>query len=235
MPDGTFTAGEVMDRAASLLNDTARSRYSYTAQLPYLKTALDDFKMKLEVNNVPITNQTSQIIPVNIGDIQITGPGGAPPNYPGTLVEIQAMWERLQDSSDAFLPMSQFEFLPPIYNYLPTFNLGFFSWQNETIFFNPLGTTTAREVKIDFISSVFGDILDENTPIGMINGKNFLAFRTAALCAQFIAENKTRADELNINAVASFDDFLAINIKGKQSVTTRKRPFRAAYRARGPY
>lgn len=233
MPDGTFTAGEVMDRAASLMNDTARSRYTYAAQLPYLKMALDKFKQELELNNVPITNQTSQIIPVNIGDNQITGPGGAPPNYPGTLVEIQGIWERLQGSTDPFFPLTPFEFLPHGLDDIAIDSLSYYSWQNEIIMFNPMGATTARDVKIDFISSVFGDIVDENTPIGMINGKNFLSFQTAAYLARYIAENNTRAGELDGDAQDAMDTMLGINVKGKQAITTRKRPFRSSYKARG--
>jgi hypothetical protein len=98
--------------------------------------------------------------------------------------------------------------------------------------FCPAGYTSAREVKLDFIRDPF-TILDENTVISLINGKNFLGYRTAAICAQFIMQNAEKSDELNQFAQLAADQSMGISVKGKQSISTRKRPFRASYRGRG--
>jgi len=52
------------------------------------------------------------------------------------------------------------------------------------------------------------------------------------LMASNIAENPTRAQELNGDAIRSIDRALGITIKGRQSQVTRRRPFRAGYKSR---
>jgi hypothetical protein len=228
----SYTASEIMDMAASLLNDTAKSVYTYTAQLPYLKMAAEELKLEFQLNNLPVTNTTSQIIPVNVGDIQINPPDGAPPNYPGDLVEIQTLWERAQDSSEPWLPVTPKEFLPHIIDDIPQSMITYYCWQGNIIKLCPAGYTSAREVKIDFINDPF-TILDENTPIQIINGKNFLGYRTAGLCATFVQQNEERRDACNNAAQIAMDQVTGIGTKGRQSMATRRRPFRAAYRMRG--
>jgi hypothetical protein len=229
---GTYPASEVMDMAASLLNDTAKSRYTYAVQLPYLKIAAEELKMEFQLNNLPITNVTSQIIPINIGDIQINPPDGPMPTYPGDLVEIQNLWERAQNSTDPWIPIVQLEFLPHSLDDIPQAMITYFVWQGQIIKLCPAGYTSAREVKLDFINDPF-TILDENTFISVINGKNFLGFRTAGILAQFIMQNAEKAEECNKFAQLAADQSFGISIKGKQAISTRKRPFRASYRGRG--
>lgn len=233
MPAGPFTAGSVMDRAASLLNDTARSVYTYDAQLPYLRMAVDELQEEMQLNNVAVTNVTSQIIPVNIGDIAINPPTGSPPTYAGDLVQIQQIWERAQDSTDPFLPMVQREFLPHELDNIPLYNLGYWVWNEQIIKFNPSGALTAREVKIDYIADAIATPTDSGSPIGVMNSQSFLQFRTAALCAEFIKRDKEAADALNTNAQMAIDRLVGIDTKGRQSFGSRRRPFRASYRGRG--
>ncbi len=234
MPAGIFTAGEVMDQAAANLNDYAKTIYTYTAQLPHLRTAMDALKLEFQLNNCPVTNVTSQIIPLNVGDDHINPPGMSPPNYPGDLIEIQGVWQRLQNSDEAWLPLRSVEFMPHYLegenqNYGPY--LPYYSWQQEMLKF-PL-VQVAMEIKIDFISEVIGNIKNENDSIGIINTKMALAFKTAELCARLLGENPTRADELKLEWQIAIDQVIGINVKGKQDMPARKRPFRAGYRRRG--
>ena len=223
-----------MDRSASLMNDTARVTYTYTAQLPYLNMAFDELQEAFELNNIPVTNETSAVITVPIGTIVI-GPvdgigASSAPNYPSDLVEIQGLYERLAGSNEPFVPMTQREFLPHAIDNLATEALQYWIFQNQRI--ELIGALTAREVKIDYIKKVFSDAIAESSVIGVINARGFLYYRTAALCAQFIAENKTRADELNNFAQIAMDKVIGIGVKGKQSIMTRRRPFMSAYKRR---
>ncbi len=231
MSAGIFTAAEVMDRAAGLLNDYARTIYTYTAQLPHLRTAMDALKQEFQLNNCPVTNVSSQIIPLDIGVDHINPPGMSPPNYPGDLTEIQEVWQRLQDSEEQWMPLRSFEYMQ---HNLDTLNVGpyllYYSWQQEIIKF-PVATV-ALEIKLDFISEVVGNIENENDYIGIINTKNALAFKTAELCARFLGENPTRANELKLEWQTAIDTVIRINIKGKQNMPARKRPFRSGYRNR---
>jgi len=237
MPSTTdLTAAQVMDRSASLMNDTAKTVYTYVAQLPYLNMAVDELQEIFELNNIPVTNQTqSPPITVAAGIIVINPLIGYPPNtapnYPIDLVDIQGLYERLAGSTEPFIPMTQREFLPHSLDNLPTESLGYWIWQDQRIKF--IGSSIAREVKIDYIKKIFPDELVSSSAIGIINARGFLYYRTAALCSQFIGENSSRASELNTFATLALDRITGIGIKGKQAIMTRRRPFMATYKSRG--
>ena len=224
-----------MDKAASLMNDTAKTTYTYVAQLPYLNMAFDELQELFELNNIPITNQTTSppiTVPVGtvvIGSVSGIGISGAP-NYPADLIDIQGVYERLSGSNDPFVPMHQREFLPHALDNIPTESLDYWVWQTQQIKF--IGALTPRQVTIDYIAAIFVDELTDATVIGIINAKTFLYYRTAALCAQFISENPTRADQLNTFAILALDRVTGISVKGKQSIMTRRRPFMSAYKRR---
>jgi len=233
-----LTAATVMDRAASLMNDTAKTTYTYVAQLPYLNMAADELEESFELNNVPITNQTSAVIEVPVGTTIINPTSGWPtsavnatPYYPDDLIEIQQLWQRLNGTTDPFIPMTRDEFLKHIFDDLPVDSLIWWIWQDQRI--KLIGALTAREVKVDYIKALIPNELTASSTIGIINARSFLYYRTAALCSQFIGENKTRADELNIFAGLALDRSMGISTKGRQAITTRRRPFMASYKTRG--
>lgn len=226
-----ITAGSVMNLAASLLNDTARSVYSYTAQLPYLNIALQDLRKLLELNNSPVTNETSAIITIPSG-ITFLAFGTVAPKLPDDLIEIQQLWERIA-GVEPFLPMRKVEFIP---HYLEDIEINQFlvwAWINNEIRFLPANIDI--DVKIDYIHSLFTNVTDENSILGVINSDSYLQYRTAALCAEYIGENPTRAMSLNIQAKEAFDILIGIDNKGRQAIYTRRRPFRAAWKNRGLY
>jgi len=231
----SLTAAQVMDKVASLMNDTAKTTYTYIAQLPYLNMAFDELQESFELNNIPVTNQTTPIvILVPIGTIAIGPVDGVgmtvAPNYPIDLVEIQGLYERLAGSNEPFVPMSQREFLPHAIDDIPTEALQYWIFQDQQI--KLIGALTPREVKIDYIKAIFQDDLISCSIIGVINARSFLYYRTAALCAQFIGENENRASDLNSFAELALDRVTGIGVKGKQSIVTRRRPFMSSYKRR---
>lgn len=234
MGSTSFTAADVLDKSASLMNDTAKTVYTYSAQLPYLNIALAEIEEHFQLNNVPTTNQASASITVPIGTTEVNpvdGPGiVTPPNYPSDLIEIQGLYERASGSSDSFLLIKKVEFLPKISDDASINSIQYWSWQDQRIKFHAV--ISIRELRLDYIKSLFSEITNPNTVIGLINAKSFLAFRTAALCSEFIGENKTRADSLNEFAVAAGERVTGIGIKAKQNITTRRRPFMANYKNR---
>lgn len=215
-----------MDLSASLMNDTAKTVYTYVAQLNYFKMALTDLDMEFQLNNVPVTNKhtSTPLVPVGTTAIPI----------PGDLVEIQKISERLAGSNDPYVEMVKKEFIPGYLNQ-PADSLLYYEWIGQLIQFSEGGAQTPRQLKIDYIRSMFLNVSDQNTPVNVINTKNFLAFRTAALCARFIGEDTERADSLDSQANDYMDTILGIGTKGRQNIATRRRPFRASYRSRGIY
>jgi len=230
----SLTAARVMDRAASLMNDTLKTVYTYTAQMPYLNMALSELQEVFQLNNIPVTNESSVPIIVPVGTKSINpfdGVGsGPPPNYPQDLVEIQQIFERLSGTNNSWVPLGKRDFLPHAVDDLPTDSLQFWSWQNQRITF--IGATSVREVKLDYIKTLFPEVTNQAAELGVINAETFLFYRTAALCTQFIGENESRATELNNFAVLALDRVTGIGTKARQSINTRRRPFMSSYKRR---
>ena len=233
MSTTSLTAGDVMDRAAALMNDPAKTDYTYAAQLPYLNMAIDELVESLEESNSSPTNMTSSTITVAVGESMITPTEHATaPHYPVDLIEIQEVGERLAGTEDSFLPLSRREF-PQAF---PASNsLLFWAWEDQCIKFNPNGATSDREVQLRYVRAAISQAITELSVIGTINARSFLAYRTASLCSMYIGENPTRASALDSDAEAALERITGINNKGRQQIMTRHRPFRAAYKSRGGF
>jgi hypothetical protein len=230
MSTSDLLAGTVMDKAASLMNDTARTVYSYTAQVPYLQMAMDELQEEFQLHNMAVTEETSAVIPINTGLTEIIFNGGVGfPTLPTDFIEPKQLWERFRNS-DPFVPMRKVEYLP---HYLGGVNINqflVFTWSHQKIEFLP--SNTDNDIKIDYIKALFTTIANENSLINVINAKTFLEYRTAGLLAEFIERNLTSANAMNAYAVLAKDRVVGINSKGKQQISTRRRPFRSAYKRR---
>src|SRR6516162_1563894 len=233
MSAADLLASEVMDRAASLLNDTAKNIYTYVAQLPYLNIAVQELQEEFELSNIPITEETSAIIWVAAGVSAITyNAAGTPqnPTLPSDMVEPAQLWER-QHGIDPFIPMTKRDYIPHYLEDIESEQFIYFVWQDQQIRFLP--AVQDNDIKIDYIKQLFNIITDRDTQINIINSRTFLEYRTAALCAEFIERNLTSAQGLNNYAIMGMDRAKGIGIKGKQTIVTRRRPFRAGYKKRG--
>lgn len=223
----SYTAGDVMDTAAALLNDQAKQRFTYTVQLPYMKKAFRELRQLLESNNVPVTSLVAELLNVPVGTTELSYI--TTPALPANLVSIRQLWER-PAGVDSWTPMQKVETLPYSLDGAPTANFILYSWQGNTI--RLLETTQENDLKIDYIDQLDA-VVDENSTITVINGQTFLENRVAALCAQFVSEDKQRADDLNTEANNALDTLTIIESKAKQSIYTRRRPFRQAWKVRG--
>lgn len=229
MGSTSLTAANVMDRAASLMNDTARTVYTYEAQMPYLNMALTELQEHFQLTNIPITNETSAAITIPVGTTEIIpfdeGPGV---HYPQDLIDIVEISERDAGSDDNFIPLTRKNFLD---SDTDRQSLAVFVWEGQKIKFPEV--TTAREVRIKYIKTLFPRITNHAALLGVMSAESFLFYRTAALCTRYIGENPTRADSLDSDATGALDRVTGIGTKSKQSITTRRRPFMASYKRRG--
>ena len=228
--------GNIMDVSASLLNDTAKTVYTYTAQKPYLRLALQELRELYELNNIPVTQATSVVVQINAGVTAIVyNATGTPtnPKLPDDLVEPAQLWERAR-GIDPYVPMSKRDYLPHDLEGVQANCFIYYTWNGQQI--EVLPANQNNDIKIDYIKQMFPDAgaaIDENTSIAVVNAASFLEYRTAALCAEFIERNSTSSNSLNASALLAIDRATGIGVKGKQNIMTRRRPFRAAYKKRG--
>jgi hypothetical protein len=225
------TAIQVISGVASLMNDTAQTVYTNDAVLPYLNMALDELQEYYELNNVPVTNETSAILMVPKNTSRIASIGTTP-LLPADLVEIQNLWES-DKGMFQWMPVVRKEFISQN-NSTQIDAFIVWSWMGNEIRLIP--STIDKDLKIDYVQSIFSTpilIGQISADLGVKNATSYLKYKTAALCAKYIGENSSRSDELNLLAIQGMDRALGISTKGRQAIVTRRRPFRAAYKTRG--
>lgn len=230
MAASDLLAGTVMNTAASLMNDTARTVYTYAVQVPYLNLAMHELREEFELNSVSTVQQTSTIINMPAGAIQITYNAVGQPRLPDDMIEPQELWER-QEGIDPFIPMTKLDYLPHNLEGMETNQFIYFIWNGQAI--QVLPSNQDNDIKIDYIKQLFVPVVNEASIINVINAQSFLEYRTAGLLAEFIERNLTSATSMNNYATLALDRATGIKVKGKQSISTRRRPFRSGYKKMG--
>ena len=227
----SLTAGEVMDRAAVLMNDAAKTDYNYPTLLPMLNMALDELQGVNSDSQSSGTMLTTNPILIPKGSLAMWPTESVNlPHYPADLIEVQEIMERAAGSNDKFIPLTRYEF-HPVGD--PSDTLAGWAWEQRIIKFRgPAGATTDREVRIKYFQYLLGQAFNEQTVIGTIDARAFLSYKTAAFAAMFIGENPERAKILDNAAEEAMERMTSIQNKGRQNIMTRHRPFRATYKAR---
>lgn len=220
-------ASEVMDLSAAALNDVSKTVYSYTIQIPYLRLALQELQEIYELNSLAVTEKSSAPIPVNSGVTEIIFNAPSQPRLPDNLIEPEELWERARNQ-DPWIPMTRKDYIPHDLEGVQTNQFIYWVWQENKI--KLLSSNADNDIKIDYVGSLFPKFIRSDTVIPVINGQNFLAFRTAGLIAELVENNKPKADSHNSNASLALDRITGITIKSKQQIVVRHRPFRASYK-----
>lgn len=213
-------ASAIMDRSAAFLNDVNKTLYSYANQLPYLKSAYDRLQMYLQMNGALTLKDTSSVIDVDANATEI--------NPPSDLVSIIEIKERERDSTDLWADTKEVDELPEMD---PVDNIQYWMWEEEKI--KIIAPLTNREVKVHYYKSATA-INSESSSVSILNSTEYLALKTAALCAKYIGENLSRAAELEAEAREALGLMLNIDVKSRQGFGVRQKPYGAG-RREGPH
>lgn len=222
-----ITSGSIMDRAAALNNDPAKTAYTYTKQLPFLNSALQELQEEFELNDIPVTRDIDTVltIPANTGEISFS----STPSLPSDLVEPKLLWER-PSGIDPYVPMSRVDYLPQQLAGVEIPQFIWYVWEDQKI--RVLPASQDNDIKINYTKFLFGQLSNTSgtDTISVINSRGFLEYRTGALIASLLAENPTRAQELNSAAGIALQRIEGIGTKGRQAINIRRRPFRAGWK-----
>lgn len=233
-----MTYDDVLNSSAALLNDASKSEYTNIIQLPYLNIALSELQEIFELNNIPVAQKSSAVINVVAGQTAVTFEPDVPivgvDYLPSDLIEINELFSSPEGQS-SWLSVTKKEYLTSqeLDGGAEISFISVWAWLDQEI--RILACNQDNDIKLDYIKSLFPVIDDSNSDdtLTIINSATFLNYRTAALCAEYLAENPTRAASLNGNASLALDRSLGISTKSKQSIIYRRRPFRAAWKRRG--
>lgn len=209
----SYTAGDVMNLSAALLNDRLKSLFSFEIQLPYLRSANDDLDLEIQDAGWSIVDSVCNV-PVAIGATTVTLPCAF---FLPTFLE-----QRIATSTDddAFSTIMERNIEP---SYEATQDIAYWAFRNNLINITP--STEAKTVRVTFRRNII-DLGDQTTVAEINKAKNFLAFRTAALIAEFVGNNKEIADSLNLQAVVSLEKLTSVMVKNTQGFRARRKPFR---------
>lgn len=223
---------EIITAVAGLMNDLPlQTKYTNSAVLPYLNMALDELQELFELNEIPVTYETSAAIRIPAGVKRLGH--DTTPAFSSDLIEIRQLWES-SPGLEQWVPITKRDTLP---HYLQNNTLisQFLFWSLEQGRVRFIAANAPIDVKIDYTASMFKTpilIKDINVNLPFTNIKTYLEYKTGALCAMFIAENETRAVALDSLTGTALSRALGIPLKGMQSIITRRRPFRAAFKTR---
>ncbi len=211
------TSGNIMDKAAILLNDKNKIEWTYTVLISYLSLSLDELELEYGNNSMPTLKEVSGVVDVA---------ASATPTVLATPADILVpieVFERADGSTSEsdWVKIQDKEWED---NKVPEATLGQYTWREEAI--NLPGCTTARELRIRYykkIADATSVLGTDNLTIG--NAVLFLSYRTAALAAEFGGEQKRRAESLNLYADEYLDKAISRDIKSTQGRPRRRKPF----------
>lgn len=227
-----ITPAQVMQLAASDMNDTARTNYTNEALLPYFNMAVEELFQVMEENNIPITNKSSAAItcPAGITEIPYYSTTQPEPLLPADLIEIEKIWES-NDGGTNWTQLQQVDTIDPNIAYNQNISsFGMYKWMGTHI--QVPQSTTDILLRIDYIRRIITiPMTIEQIGIPLpTQAILFLAHKTAALCAMLSAQNETRAGACAELASQALERELNIPTKGRQTIATRRRPFRMNYK-----
>jgi hypothetical protein len=229
MATPNFTAGAVMTKVRSLLNDTAGQVYNNTVQVPYINMAMLELREYLELSNSPVTNFSDTVLTIPAGTTLINYI--TTPALPQDLVDIRQVWFR-STGQGPYVPLTKRDFLPHWLDGQDLYSFLFWAWYDNAIHLP--SSSQINDLKLDYIKEI-AEVVDANSQISLINGQSFLNYRTAALLCRYVKNDTEKAEDMDVNAQTSLDRTIGIESKGRQAITTRRRPFRQAYKNRGRY
>lgn len=225
------TPAEIIDIAASALNDTPQYTYTDVVSLPYLNMALRELQEIFQLNNVPVTNETSALIEVPAGIDKLGF--NTLPGLPRNLIEIRNLWES-QAGLNQWTPMGKRDFIPhSLEDNTQISQFLIWAWLNQEI--RLIAANADNDLKLDYIQNLFAlpiliGAIDVDLQI--INTESYLGFKTAAFMSWMIEEDEFKSVRLEGEANDALYRSLGISTKGRQSIVTRRRPFRSSFKRR---
>lgn len=224
------TPAQIISGVAALQNDVPQDVYTNTAVLPYLNMAIRDLQEEFELNDIPVTFDVSSSLNVPAGT-SVVG-FSTTPALPSDLVEIKRLWES-PENLNQWTPMTRRDFLPHYLENSTTISqFLIWAWVEQQI--KLIVANADIDLKLDYLKSILPvqTIGTINTDLAVINSQSYLEFKTASYCSYYIGENEARAQQQEAIAERNLGRVLQINIKGRQEIRTRRRPFRAAFKSR---
>ena len=204
-------AGQVLDKARPLLNDTSGQEYTNQVLLPYLQMAYEDLSNRLIRHGVQYIKDAESIASMPQGSEQI--------QVPQDLITPDTIDQRAS-ASEAWYPLPQGGRVDPPDTETNVDTVSWI-WREGTILLSsPL--PEAREFFLRYKRSL-APLTRENSPVEVPNAGTALAYQTAGLVKEHVMHNPIEAAGLYDKFDKSLNDIIGIETKAKQALPGRRR------------
>jgi hypothetical protein len=210
------TAGSIMMRAATHLNDINQLVYNNEVLLPMLINAFDELEEELSVYEVTPLRRESIIILVPAGSLEL-------PQMPIDFVEAIALHERPMGSMDLWTQVKESVVIDANRGINPVSSVVQWTIRGPEIAINP--PSTDREAMLQYITGLT-EPTQEEISIDIEQSRRFLALTTARNAARDLGNSITKANSFE-NDIGRARDRLVRRLQ-KQTQTgmgTRRRPY----------
>ena len=229
---------DIVGTVAVLMNDYAQTQYTNSVCLPFLNLALAELQEIFELNGLPVTNEESAIITIpyvaSPAPLIVQVGFNTVPSLPADMIEIQELWES-PSCINQWTRVDKKDFLPK-YLLDSTQISQFLVWAWEQGQINLIAANQPNDLRLDYTANMFNlpiTIGNIGVNLPFTNIGTYLDYKTASLAAFFIAENESRSAALNSLAETALNRAIGIPVKGMQSITIRRKPFRFSFKHRG--
>lgn len=206
-------ASNVMDRSRAVLNDINTRLFDNDVLLPYLKIANDDLSDELVDISGTLQKEVTSDIALSANTTTLSLPDDM-------IVPIECFEKNIGQSDSYYKLITQKSFTP---NDVAGQDLKYWDWREQSIRF--IGATQNKLVRVRYYRLITA-ITVEGSVIELTHALNYLAYHTAALAAEHIAENTQKAATLEAVAIRKLNKLLNKEVKQNQSTPVRRKGFR---------
>jgi len=196
-----------------MLNDSITQFWTDTRLREHLIKAYGDMVTELQAVGVPLTDEISAVINVPLSAVPVSV------TYPTDLIVPIELLERTEGSTELFVPMRRWDFLP---ERTPDVRLLDWAWVDQEI--QLIGASQDNDIKIHYTKDL-GVLPIDDDPIPILGGQAYLEYRTAALAAVRL-QNFEFAEIYNLEAKDELRKVISINVKNLQAVPIRRLPYK---------
>lgn len=214
------TATVVLDEARLLLNDVGAKLYTNTVLIPVLNKAYRELQQNFVDNSIATTKEQTAALTV-LANTTVLNFTSSPP-LPANLLYPIMLHEKFAGQADTEYSKMIERGWPP--DLTRSDRLMYWTWEDDSIkLVGAIGTVVLR---IRFYGSL-AVIDNPSDSILILDAETFLAARTAAIAATVIGASPTRGQLLQGDAEQALGLLLSTNVKNRQAIPVRRRPFRA--------
>lgn len=206
-------AGSVTLRAAQHLNDSSQLVYTSAILLPFVNMALEELEEELQVYNVDPLRVESITILVAIGDTVLT-------QMPTDYIEAVALYERLQGSSDAWMPVRETDWVDVNLTESETI-LNWASRGGQIRITPPIGD---REVQLKYLKGLT-EATSTGTALDIAGSLRFLGLVTARNAARDLGNSINKANSYEPDIQRAKDRLVRRLENEQQALGVRRRPY----------